>query len=150
MVDNDVLIAKVNSIQNYLKRIHDTVGGNPSTIDEIDIQDIVVLNLQRAIQLAIDIASHIISDEKLGIPQNLKDFFRILHDNKMLSLELKEKMEKMVGFRNIAVHDYQAINPKILKSIISHHLQDLENYYSEILICKKIKNPSSINHKNQD
>lgn len=134
MTDYEVLIEKVNSIQNCLKRIHSTIGKELYALDDLNVQDIVVLNLQRAIQLTIDMAFHIISEEKLGIPENLKDSFRILKDNKIIQPELATKMEKMVGFRNIAVHDYQAINPIILQKITQHHLGDIENFYSEILI----------------
>lgn len=98
-----------------------------------------MLNLQRAIQLTIDIAFHIIAEDKLRLPENLKDSFRILKDNKIIPSELAMKMEKMVGFRNIAVLDYQSINPIILQKIIDHHLGDIENFYSDILIHFKPK-----------
>lgn len=133
MVDYDVLIEKINGIQNCLKRIHDTTGKHPLALDDLNVQDVVVLNLQRAVQLAIDIAAHIVSEEKFGIPQNLKDTFCLLRNNKIISSEITSKMEKMVGFRNIAVHDYQAIDYKILQKIVTHHLSDIENFYTEIL-----------------
>jgi uncharacterized protein YutE (UPF0331/DUF86 family) len=133
MVDYEVLIEKVNGIQNCLKRIHDTVGAGSYSLDDLNVQDIVVLNLQRAIQLAIDIAFYITNEEKLGIPQNLKDSFRLLKDKKIINADLSTKMEKMVGFRNIAVHDYQAIDVNILQKIIQHHLVDIENFYSMVL-----------------
>ena len=125
MTNRAVLIEKINSIQNCLKRIHDTIKGNLESLYNLDTQDIVVLNLQRAVQLVIDIASNVISTEKLGIPQSLKDVFLILERNKILNNDISKKMQKMVGFRNIAVHDYQAIDPEILKSIISLHLKDI-------------------------
>lgn len=133
MTDRDVLIAKTNSVQNCLKRIHDTVQGDLNRLDSLDAQDIVVLNLQRAIQLIIDTASRIIATERLGTPQSLKDLFLILERNKILNPQISLKMQKMVGFRNIAVHEYQAIDPAILKSIISLHLKDFEQFYHVII-----------------
>lgn len=133
MIDRDILIEKTNSIQNCLKRIHDTVKGDLNRVTNLDVQDIIVLNLQRAVQLAIDMASYIVSTERLGTPKSLKDLFQILEQNKYIKHELSNKMQKMVGFRNIAVHDYQAIDPDILKSIISHHLKDFEQFYSEVI-----------------
>lgn len=133
MTNRDVLIEKVNSIQNCLKRIHDTVQGNVDRLDRLDAQDIVVLNLQRAVQLAIDLASYVTSSEKLGVPQTLKDVFLILEKNQIIKKEMSVKMQKMVGFRNIAVHDYQSIDPQIVKSIVSHHLKDLEEFYDVVL-----------------
>jgi uroporphyrinogen-III synthase len=63
----------------------------------------------------------------------LKDLFQILEKNQTINKEVSLKMQKMVGFRNIAVHDYQAIDPKILISIITHHLKDLEEFYDVVL-----------------
>jgi uncharacterized protein YutE (UPF0331/DUF86 family) len=78
-------------------------------------------------------ATYIISAEQLGTPQTLKDVFQILERNEFIPRDTSMKMQKMVGFRNIAVHDYQAIDPTILKKIISHHLIDLEQFYDAIL-----------------
>jgi uncharacterized protein YutE (UPF0331/DUF86 family) len=133
MTSRDVLYQKINSIQNCLKRIHDTVGNDLSRLQNLDVQDIVVLNLQRAIQLVIDMGAYVIAAKQLGIPQSLKDIFLILEKNKFLNHHLSQSLQKMVGFRNIAVHDYQAVDPEILKAVISKHLNDFENFYSEIL-----------------
>jgi len=133
MIDRDVLIEKTNSIQNCMQRIHDTVKGDVTRLSDLDIQDIVVLNLQRAVQLIIDMASYIVSMERLGMPQSLKELFQILEKNQYIAPELSVKMQKMVGFRNIAVHDYQAIDLNILKSIVSLHLKDVEEFYEVIV-----------------
>lgn len=133
MVDRDVLIQKVNSIQNCLKRIHDITTRPHYSLENLDAQDIIVLNLQRAIQLVIDIAFHIISEEKLGLPDNLKNSFVLLRKNNIIPTDLTEKMEKMIGFRNIAVHEYQSIDSAILQKIIDFHLKDLEEFYTIIL-----------------
>ena len=65
--------------------------------------------------------------------QTLKDNFRLLYQNNMIDKDLKEKMEHMVGFRNIAVHDYESINPEILKSIVKNNLKDIEDCYTTLL-----------------
>lgn len=133
MINKDVLFQKTNSIQNCLKRIHDTIGGDLEKLHNLDVQDIVVLNLQRAIQLVIDMGSYVIAIKQMGIPQSLKDVFVILEQNKCISHSLSDKLQKMVGFRNIAVHDYQAVDQDILKAVISKHLKDFEDFYTEIL-----------------
>ena len=133
MINKDVLFQKTNSIQNCLKRIHDTIDGDLNKLNNLDVQDIVVLNLQRAIQLVIDMGSYLVAIKQLGIPQSLKDVFVILEQNNCLSHILSERLQKMVGFRNIAVHDYQAVDKDILKAVISKHLKDFEDFYTEIL-----------------
>jgi len=133
MPDKDVVLAKVATIQKCLARINETTALDPASIDDINSQDIFVLNLQRAIQAAIDMASHVVASEKLGLPETIKRNFALLRDGGIISRPVARKMEKMTGFRNIAVHDYKALDPEILKSILTNNLADLEEFYSAIL-----------------
>jgi uncharacterized protein YutE (UPF0331/DUF86 family) len=133
MPDQDVLLAKAATILKCLKRIHETTGLKPASLDSIDVQDIFVLNLQRAIQAAIDLASHVISSEGLGIVETIKGNFLLLEKEKIIRKSLSKKMQAMVGFRNIAVHDYQAIDPAVLKAILTKHLKDLEDFYVAVI-----------------
>lgn len=133
MVDRDVAFAKISSIQRCLKRIQEVTNGNPESLDTLDVQEIVTLNLQRAIQGAIDLAAHVVADEGWGVPQELRENFDLLSQNDVLSDELTKRLRKMVGFRNIAVHEYETINIDILKSILQHNLQDIEEFYMSIL-----------------
>lgn len=138
MIDKDIVYEKVNNIQNCLQRIYKTVAGDVRRLDNEDVQDIVTLNLQRAVQLSIDLAAHVVRSKSFGMPQTLKENFQLLFTNHLIDSSLKGKMEGMVGFRNIAVHDYGSINPEILKSIIKNHLTDIEEFYTVLL--KKIEN----------
>lgn len=134
MPDKDVVFAKVASIQKCLRRIKEVTGLKPDSLDEMNKQDIFVLNLQRAVQAAIDLAAHIIASEGLGVPDTIKDNFAQLEQAEIISKDLSKKMQSMVGFRNIAIHDYQAINVEILKTILVKHLKDLEDFYAVILV----------------
>jgi uncharacterized protein YutE (UPF0331/DUF86 family) len=134
MPDNDVVLAKAASIQKCLRRIKEVTGLNPDSLSEINIQDIFVLNLQRAVQSTIDLASHIMASEGLGIPDTIKDNFLRLEQAGIIGRDLSKKMQAMVGFRNIAIHDYQAINVEILKTILIQHLKDVEEFYTVILV----------------
>jgi len=66
MIDKDVAIAKIDSIQRCLKRIKDVTDFDPESLESLDIQEIVILNLQRAIQSAIDLAAHVVAEEGWG------------------------------------------------------------------------------------
>lgn len=138
MIDKDVIFEKINRIQNCLQRIYSTVNGDLCRLENYDTQDIVTLNLQRAIQLTIDLAAHVVRSQSLGIPQTLKENFYLLYQNEFINKQLSQKMERMVGFRNIAVHDYESINPKILESIVQNNLKDLEEFYTMLLKNLKI------------
>jgi uncharacterized protein YutE (UPF0331/DUF86 family) len=133
MVDKDVALAKVNSIQRCLKRIEEVTSLDPETLDDLDTQEIFILNLQRAVQSSIDLAAHVIADEGLGIPSELREHFDLLEQAGVINRDQLKNLRKMVGFRNIAVHEYQAMNAKILKSILEHRLKDIEDFYSSVL-----------------
>jgi uncharacterized protein YutE (UPF0331/DUF86 family) len=133
MPDKDVVMAKVAIIQRCLKRIQETTDLDPESLDNIDKQDIFVLNLQRAVQAVIDLATHIVASEGLGLPDTIKDNFNLLYEGKIIHSELAKRMEGMVGFRNIAVHNYESLNEEILKSILGKHLADLEEFYATVL-----------------
>lgn len=138
MPDNDVVLAKVASIQRCLGRIRDVTALDPVSLDDIDRQDIFVLNLQRAIQTCIDLAAHVVSSEGLGLPQTVRENFSLLRDHSIVDSETAERMQKMAGFRNIAIHEYQALDVNILKSILTDNLRDLEEFYTAILrYCRK-------------
>ena len=133
MVDQDIAFEKIKQIKRCLERISEKTKNNPETLTILDIQDIFVLNIQRAVQSTIDLAAHIISDENLGLPSDMKENFVLLEKNHILSQELSKKLQSMVGFRNLCVHDYSSINVDVLKSILKDHLSDLEEYTKAIL-----------------
>ena len=138
MPDPDVVLAKVAAVQRCLKRIQETTMLEPGSLDDIDKEDIFVLNLQRSIQAVIDLATHIVASEGLGLSDTVKGNFKLLQNAGVISKELAAKMESMVGFRNIAMHDYQAIDKDILKSILIHNLKDLEDFYTIVLLHFKM------------
>ena len=144
MPDRDIVLAKIAAIERCLKRIRETTGGDPASLEELDRQDIFVLNLQRAIQAAIDLAGHIVAADKLGLPETVRANFTLLRNAGVISTELGRKMEAMVGFRNIAIHNYQAIDPEILKVILQERLSDLEDFSAVIL---RIDQPPKIEEK---
>jgi uncharacterized protein YutE (UPF0331/DUF86 family) len=128
MVDRDIVLAKIASIRRHLERIQEATHGKPESLDTLDVQDIFVLNLQRGVQAAIDLAAHIVADEKLGLPESLKENFILLETAQIIQLSLCKGLQAMVGFHNIAVHDYERLDVSILKALLQHHLVDLEEF----------------------
>lgn len=134
MVDKDVVLEKVKNIQSRLKRIQEKTGGDPARLDDLDVQESFVLNVQRAVQSAIDLGAHIVSDEGLGLPSELKENFILLERAKIIDASLSQKLQKRVGFRNIAVHEYADIDVDVLKAILaSGGLKDIETFYAAVL-----------------
>ncbi|MFC0476151.1 DUF86 domain-containing protein [Robertmurraya beringensis] len=131
---NDVILNKINIIERCIRRIHEEYGNNPEHLKNFTKQDSIILNLQRACEASIDLAMHIVAEKKLGLPQNSRDAFTLLELENIIPSSLSNKMKAMVGFRNIAVHDYQEINLEILQKILENHLVDFLQFTKTILI----------------
>lgn len=134
MPDRDVVLAKVALIQRCLKRIKETTDLKPDSLDDQDKQDIFILNLQRGVEAVIGLATHIVASEGLGLCDTVKGNFKLLKDAGIINDKLAVRMESMAGFRNIAIHNYQAIDIDILKSILTKNLKDLEDFYTSVLV----------------
>lgn len=88
--------------------------------------------LHIAIQAALDVAAHVVSDNRLGEPQNNREIFEILARYGWISHELTISLKDMVGFRNVVVHGYERLNAAIVERILRDHLDDLLQFVSEI------------------
>lgn len=130
---SDVILNKASTIERCVKRIQEEYANQPENLKNFTKQDAIILNIQRACEACIDIAMHIISLKGWGIPQNSRDAFDILHEHNIVGDGLLLKLKAMVGFRNIAVHDYQAVNPLIMRKIIEENLKDFECFVHLIL-----------------
>jgi len=146
MPDRDIMISKASSVQRCLKRIKDVTSLDPESLENQDKQDIFVLNLQRAIQACIDLAAHIVASEALGIPETVRENFSLLQSKGIISSDMTVKIQKMTGFRNIAVHDYQTMDLMILKSVLTKDLRDLENFYVAVLEFYGFGNEKQVQH----
>lgn len=132
---NDVIYNKIETIERCIKRINEEYDNNPENLKNYTKQDSIILNIQRACEAAIDLAMHIVSEKKLGIPQNSRDAFEVLNSNNIIDKDLMKRLKSMVGFRNIAVHNYQSINLNILQEVAEKHLGDLKKF-TEIILKK--------------
>ena len=105
MENEAVIINKYDSIQKCIKRIEEEYDNNIENLSDYRKLDPIVLNLQRACEAAIDIAMYVVSNRKLGVPQTKKEAFLKLEESGLISNEISNNMQKMIGFRNIAIHD---------------------------------------------
>ena len=133
MEKNDVILAKTAIVRNCLSMIQRATNLDPASLDDQMKQDVFVLNLERAVQACIDMANAVIAEKGFMMPSSYRQAFLILANHKIISHETSVKMQKMAGFRNIAVHDYQQLDLGILKSILTKNLKDLEDFSREIL-----------------
>lgn len=132
----DVLYNKISIIERCLIRVKEVYEGNPNNLKDFTKQDSIVLNIQRAVEATIDIAMYIVSAKKLGIPQNSRDAFEVLAHNEIINNDMLEKLKNMIGFRNIAVLNYQKLNLDILQKVIENNLEDFNEF---IYLINKLK-----------
>lgn len=130
---DEVVRNKIAIIKRCLKRVHDEYHGHE---DEFALnytkQDSIILNLQRACEAAIDLGMRIVSTRDLGLPQSSRDVFVLLEKAGYITGDLSQHLQGMVGFRNVAVHDYQTINLSVVQSILSHRLPDFDLFIRAI------------------
>lgn len=122
----DVILNKAQVIERCLRRVREEYADSPVNLQNITKQDSIILNLQRACEAALDMAMHVVAERRLGLPQSSREAFVLLSQNGILEPELSKRLQAMVGFRNIAVHDYQSVNLAILQGIIENNMADLK------------------------
>ncbi len=133
MVD-DVLLNKVAIVERCLLRIEtEYIGHEDEFATNYTRQDSIILNLQRTCEASIDIAMHLVRIHKLGIPQESREAFDMLGEKGMLKPHVRDRLKAMVGFRNIAVHDYRKLNLDIVRSVVETRLGDFREFTSYIL-----------------
>lgn len=131
-MNQDILLNKTAKIRRCVARIHEEYAGDEDNLFNYTKQDSIILNLQRACEACLDLAIHIISERNLGVPQSSRDAFDLLFRNGLLSKELNQSIKAMVGFRNIAIHDYQGVQVEIIQGIIEEQLDDFEQFITAI------------------
>jgi len=131
MVDRDLVLAKLETLERCLVRI-ESVRCNPD-LDALDRQDITVLNLQRAVQAMLDLAAHVVAREGLGMPDQLAASFELLKRAAIIDADLADRMRRMTGFRNIAVHEYRKLDGSVVDAIVRERLGDLRIFAKTIV-----------------
>lgn len=130
---DDISLNKAQIIERCIQRIEEEYEEDPANLNNLTRQDSIILNIQRACEAAIALAMHWVAENGWGIPNSSREAFELLAEHGVIEAELVGKLKNMVGFRNIAVHDYQKMNLDILKNIITHHLSDLTEFTKVLL-----------------
>ena len=133
MENKAVIISKYEILNRCINRIKEEYENNPESLEDYRRMDCIVLNLQRACEAVIDVAMYIVSSRKIGIAQTKREAFDVLHKNKIINDKIYNNIKNMIGFRNIAVHDYKNIDNKILLDVIENHLDDLIEFVKVFL-----------------
>lgn len=131
MTEPELVAKKLAEIERYVRELR-TLARPEEMMDDVREERFVTHTLQLAVQAALDVASHIVSDDRLGEPQTYRELFEILARNDWIDSELGTNLGRMAGFRNLLVHDYAAIDLGIVRNIVEHHLGDFLAYVESI------------------
>ena len=125
-MDNPIIEQKVESLRRCITRVESRLPKSLEALKtDLDAQDIVALNLTRAVQLCVDMAAHWLSDQtEVNAPRTMGQTFDALADAGKIDQALASRMKKSVGFRNIMVHSYDDVDWAIVFSIARDHLDD--------------------------
>lgn len=125
MTDADLVEKRLAFIETCLRELRTLA--RPERI-EVDVRELrfVEHTLQIAVQAALDVASHVVSDERLGEPRTNRELFDLLGIHGLLPAELAARLADMAGFRNVLVHGYAEVSPAIVRDVVEHHLGDLD------------------------
>lgn len=132
MVIDDIVVNKCSAVEQTLARIHEEYMGRAENLENQTKLDSIILNLQRACESSIDLAMHLVRAKKLGTPQRSREAFELLAAKGIIPESLSLNLQKMVGFRNIAIHQYQKLDLAIVQSIIEENLGDFKSFIESV------------------
>ena len=131
---NEVLLNKAAAIERCVRRAREEYERGPDTFaTDFTRQDAAILNIQRACEAALDMGQHLVRRDQLGVPQSARQVFDLLAQAGLIDPALAEAMKRMVGFRNIAVHEYQKLQLPITVAIIRDHLDEFLQFTRAVL-----------------
>lgn len=131
MTDESLIEKKLTEIESRVLTLRELA--RPEEIrDDLVQQGFVNYTLQTAIQAALDVASHIISDQRLGEPRTNRAAFELLARRGWIPRELGAELARMAGFRNVLVHQYDEVDLGKVEEILRDHLGELLAFVAAI------------------
>ena len=131
MTDRDLVLKKLAQIETCVQELR-TLARPEEIPNDVREERFVEHTLQIAMQAAIDVATHIVSDERLGEPRANRELFDLLRRYGWIETGITDSLQKMAGFRNILVHGYDAVDLGIVQDVLANHLNDLLDFVSAV------------------
>jgi uncharacterized protein YutE (UPF0331/DUF86 family) len=128
-MDRAVVGRKLEALRHCVQRLRMRRAASVEQLAaDADLQDVLVLNLSRAVQLCVDIAAHLLSDTAQPIPRTMGETFARLADADLIDADLAQRLQRAVGFRDLAVHQYEAIDWAIVQALTGEPLADFDRF----------------------
>jgi uncharacterized protein YutE (UPF0331/DUF86 family) len=134
MTDRDLVARKLALVETYLRQLR-TLVVPAEILTSLVVERFAEHTLQIAIQAALDVASHVVADERLAEPTTNQALMSALAQAGWLSPTLATRLQRMAGFRNVMVHGYAEVDPNMVKDAVENHLADLEAFVDAIRLA---------------
>lgn len=132
-MDRDIISRKLDSLARCIRRIETK---RPASVEElvadIDLQDILSVNLERAVQICVDIGAHVLADLDAPPPETMGEVFTSLAAQSLIPENVGTALRKAVGFRNLSVHSYDQVDWQRVFEIVHHRLDDFRKFSQSI------------------
>lgn len=131
MTDAELLAKKLAEIGTHVRELR-TQADLDRLRKDVKEERFVAHTLQLAVQAALDAASHVVSDDRLGEPETNEELFSLLEQHGWIGSDLATELRSMARFRNLLVHGYARIDLEKVEDIVRHHLGDLEAFVAAV------------------
>jgi uncharacterized protein YutE (UPF0331/DUF86 family) len=131
VTDADLVGKKLALLETWLRELNDLARPELLATDVRELR-FVEHTLQIAIQAMQDVASHIVSDDRLGEPATNQELFELLARAGRLTPELARRLQAAIGFRNVLVHGYAEVDVAVVRDVLEHHVADLLDFAAAI------------------
>ena len=131
MTDVELVAKKLAFIETLVEELR-TLSRPEEIAHDVREERFVEHTLQMAIQAALDVASHVVSDHRFGEPRSNRELFEILARRGWISERLLATLRRVVGFRNILVHGYERVHLDIVRGIVEDDLGDLLDFVEQV------------------
>jgi uncharacterized protein YutE (UPF0331/DUF86 family) len=134
VVDRDLVLRRLAAVEQYLQQL---AGYRQIDLDAYQrdwkTQRIIERTLHLTIETCMDLADHIVADRRLRVPETGAETFDILAEAGVIPPDLGTALARMVGFRNILVHDYARLDPAIVLRVLRTDVADIERFREAVL-----------------
>lgn len=133
VVDRDRVEDRIDRIRRYTRDLRDFGNISREAFRSNRERQYAVLHaMQNAIEACIEIASHIVSADRLGAPRDYASLFTMLEQHRILSMTMADQMRQMARFRNRIVHLYWDVDLDLVYAYLTQRLADFDDYLAHI------------------
>jgi uncharacterized protein YutE (UPF0331/DUF86 family) len=141
-MDRNLITRKLDSLARCVRRIEIKRPLTPEhLVSDIDLQDILSVNIERAVQLCVDIGAHLLVDLELPPPETMGEVFQRLADHGIIPTPIADALRKAVGFRNLSVHAYDRVDWERVYEITHHRMNDFRLFAAHVVNWTDQGNP---------